>query len=371
MEVQGPVTEQDRGALPSSVRRRIGKNLHLRKDHPVAIVKHLVYGHLRSQLANGAALDVFDHMPPVVSVLDNFDRLLVPADHPARSPHDTFYLGADTVLRTHTSAHQHALLAAGLRNFCITGDVYRRDTVDRSHFPVFHQLEGVVEVPAGEDPLSFLARLVTGLVEHLFPECKHRTSPDTFPFTEPSLEVEVLYSGEWLEVLGCGVVHTDILDNLGIRQPLVAWGLGLDRLAMVLFGIPDIRLLWTDDPRFCSQFREGHVSRFKPYSTVPPATRDISFWVPAERCRGGGDDVVWNDLNSFHELVREQSENVESVVLRDAFVHPRTGRTSQTFSVCFSPVAAMRDGALLAAEANATMQRVGCLAAARLGVQLR
>ena len=355
----------DLAHLPSCVRTCIGRRLHRCRDHPVAIVKDLVCAHLQAI----RPFTVFEDLPPAVSVEDNFDKLLIPPGHPARSADDTFYLPCGRrVLRTHTSAHQHALLTAGHRNFCVVGDVYRRDTVDRTHFPVFHQLEGVCEVPPGEDPAAYLTTTMRGLVHHLFPGCDHRVTADYFPFTEPSFEIEVLHDRGWLEVLGCGVVHHRIMQDVGVPGRLVAWGLGLERLAMILFRIPDIRLFWTHDTRFTSQFKQGHLNRFAPYSLVPPVDRDISFWLPAADVDGDGG---WRHGNLFHELVRDHSDSVQTVSLTDTFTHPRTGRRSHTFTLHFAPLAAVRDGAELAAHANDAIGTIGRTASDRLGIDLR
>ena len=227
---------------------------------------------------------------PIVTKTQCFDDLLIPPDHPGRQPSDTYYIDDKTLLRTHTSAHQSEHLRQGYEAFLCTGDVYRRDEIDRSHFPAFHQMEGVKLFPKdmegggvvpreewveseackmiGED----LKQTLDGLVDVLFPGCERKWSEDYFPFTEPSFECEVLYEGEWLEILGCGVIHTDVLKNVGMEDRHGwAFGLGLERLAMVLFKIPDIRLFWSTDERFTKQFKNGDTTTvFKPYSKYPP-----------------------------------------------------------------------------------------------------
>jgi phenylalanyl-tRNA synthetase alpha chain len=139
-----------------------------------------------------------------------------------------------------------------------------------------------------------LKEILTGLARHLFGDVQMRWNEDYFPFTTPSFELEVFFNGNWLEVLGCGVIHPDVLQNAQQIQktqhpqsPLspdaVGWafGLGLERLAMVLFGIPDIRLFWSADERFLSQFHESRASvTFVPYSKFPMCYKDVSFWLP-------------------------------------------------------------------------------------------
>jgi phenylalanyl-tRNA synthetase alpha chain len=123
-----------------SIEAKIGRNLHNKKNHPIEIIKRKIYEYFNE--LDGYDFAKFDDLPPYVNVSDNFDKLLIPKDHPARSRSDTYYINKDTVLRTQTSAHQNELLAQGHQNFLVTGDVYRKDEIDKSHYPVFHQMEG-------------------------------------------------------------------------------------------------------------------------------------------------------------------------------------------------------------------------------------
>jgi phenylalanyl-tRNA synthetase len=135
-----------------------------------------------------------------------------------------------------------------------------------------------VETQVIEDDLK---GLLTGLARHLFGDVEMRWRDDYFPFTDPSFELDVFFEGEWMEVLGCGVIHQEVMANA--QQPHKygwAFGLGLERLAMVLFGIPDIRLFWSLDERFTSQFREGEFTKFVPFSKYPMCYKDVSFWLP-------------------------------------------------------------------------------------------
>ena len=119
-----------------------------------------------------------------------------------------------------------------------------------------------------------LKQTLEGMIRHVFddPDLQTRWRDDYFPFTDPSFELDVFYQDEWLEVLGCGVIHADVLDRCGLaRRRGWAFGLGLERLAMVLFGIPDIRLFWTDDERFHKQFKDGKVTTFKPFARRRPS----------------------------------------------------------------------------------------------------
>lgn len=166
-----------------------------------------------------------------------------------------------------------------------------------------------------------------GLMDHLFGPVEKRWSEDYFPFTEPSFECEILYEGEWLEVLGCGVIHTEVLEMAGVREDRRGWafGLGLERLAMILFKIPDIRLFWTDDARFHDQFQAGTITEFKPYSKFPPVFKDIAFWLP--------EGFVEND---FFEMARGiAGDLVERMELTDEFTNPKTNKSSKCYRITY------------------------------------
>ena len=154
--------------IPASIEARIGRNLHLQHNHPIEIVKRKILNYLNSS----QTYTVFEDLSPFVSVEDNFDKLLIPPDHSARGKTDTYYINETTVLRTHTSAHQNQLLAQGHTSFIVIGDVYRKDEVDRCHFPVFHQLELLSIIDENKDPQTELTSLLSGLIEHLFPKCQ-------------------------------------------------------------------------------------------------------------------------------------------------------------------------------------------------------
>jgi phenylalanyl-tRNA synthetase alpha chain len=133
--------------------------------------------------------------------------------------------------------------------------------------------------------VSDLKSILSQLAHHLFGEVPMRWNDEYFPFTEPSYELEVFFQGKWMEVLGCGVIHHEVMSN-SQRPNDVGWafGLGLERLAMILFDIPDIRLFWSNDERFLNQFRNINNTalgiKFIPYSKFPPCYKDVSFWLP-------------------------------------------------------------------------------------------
>ena len=187
----------------------------------------------------------------------NFTALNIPEDHPARDMQDTFYLGADLLMRTHTSPVQIRHLEENPPPVRIVapGRVYRRDAVDATHSPVFHQVE-VLAIDEGLD-FSHLRGTVMAFLKAFFGDLPVRFRASYFPFTEPSAEVDVQWRGRWLEVMGCGMVDPAVLEGLGLdpeRYSGFAAGLGVERFCMVRHGIDDIRRLYTSDLRFLEQF---------------------------------------------------------------------------------------------------------------------
>ena len=196
--------------------------------------------------------------PEVEDDFHNFTALNIPEDHPARAMHDTFYLRSGLLLRTHTSPVQiRALREHGAPIRLIApGRVYRRDS-DLTHTPMFTQVEGLVI----DRHISFanLKALLYDFVSKFFErEVQLRFRPSYFPFTEPSAEVDVLAeSGRWLEILGCGMVHPNVLRNVGLDPTEFtgyAFGMGVERLAMLRYGVDDLRAFFENDLRFLEQF---------------------------------------------------------------------------------------------------------------------
>ena len=200
--------------------------------------------------------------PEIESDHYNFTALNIPPHHPARDMQDTFYLapgadGQERLLRTHTSPVQIRHLEANPPPVRIVapGRVFRRDAVDATHSPVFHQVE-VLALDEGLD-FSHLRGTVMAFLKQFFGDLPVRFRASYFPFTEPSAEVDVQWRGRWLEVMGCGMVDPAVLEGLGIdpeRWSGFAAGLGVERFCMVRHGIDDIRRLYTSDLRFLEQF---------------------------------------------------------------------------------------------------------------------
>ncbi len=187
----------------------------------------------------------------------NFEALNTPADHPARDMQDTFYLPDGNLLRTHTSSvqiHYMEDVDPPLR-VVAPGRVYRRDTVDATHSAVFHQ----VEILAVDEGLTFtdLKGTVKTFLQEMFGDIPIRFRASYFPFTEPSAEVDVQWQGRWLEVMGCGMVDPQVFKSVGYDSETYtgfAAGLGVERFAMVLHQMDDIRRLYSSDLRFLRQF---------------------------------------------------------------------------------------------------------------------
>lgn len=361
------LTSDPNNNVSENIYSKIGVNLHKTPGHPLYIIKSAIIDFFDKVHAD--SFKSFDDLNPIVTTEANFDSVLVPADHVSRSPNDTYYISADKVLRCHTSAHQAELLRQGEKCFLVTGDVYRRDSIDKTHYPVFHQMEGFrvftpEEVAASgmsgtELASTELKKTLEGLAKHLFGDVECRWIDAYFPFTDPSYELEIFFNGEWLEVLGCGVTEQQILRDNG-NEGNVSWafGLGLERLAMVLFEIPDIRLFWTADKRFTSQFADGKLDvKFKPFSKYPPVFKDMAFWV--------SEDFTENNLA---EIVRNAGGDlVEEVKLIDEFTNKKTGRTSNCFRITYRSM----ERSLTDEEINAIQDTVRSEVAGKLGVELR
>lgn len=191
----------------------------------------------------------------------NFEALNIPQDHPARAMQDTFYLANGAVLRTHTSPLQVRVMESQpppVRVVC-PGWVYRRDEVDATHSPVFSQVEGLWVDQAAT--FADLKGVLAGFVHQFFgPKTPFRFRSSYFPFTEPSAELDIQWKDRWLEVLGAGMVHPNVFRKVRNdaydpdRVQGFAFGMGIERLAMLRYGVTDLRVLFECDPRFLEQF---------------------------------------------------------------------------------------------------------------------
>ena len=240
-----------------------GRKLPFGRRHPLTIINDKI-------ISTFVELGFEVHEGPEIELdFFNFEALNIPKDHPARDMHDTFYISDELLLRTHTSPVQIRTMQKNpppLRIIC-PGKVYRCDS-DVSHTPMFHQIEGLM---VDDDiTLGDLKGILTIFIHRVFDKnTPIRFRPSFFPFTEPSAEVDiqcVICNGAgcrvcshtgWLEILGCGMVHPAVFRNVGYNPDNVsgfAFGLGVERIAMLKFGINDIRMFFENDLRFLSQF---------------------------------------------------------------------------------------------------------------------
>jgi phenylalanyl-tRNA synthetase alpha chain len=280
--------------------------------------------------------------PEIVPADISFDLFDFPHDHPARSKSDTYYIDGKNILRTHTTVMWYYYLQdEGVKKRVAEnkpvgafsyGKVYRKDEIDSRHMNVFHQIDGWYLSPKSlksitqadlKEALGNIAKAVFG------PEIKYRLNKDTFPYTNPSLEMEVEIGGRWVEVTGCGVVKGSVLEKLGVDPDNYtgwAFGFGLERLAITSMDLPDIRLLWSTDHRVTKQLKLGQ--KYVEVSKFPPVIRDISFIVSK--------NFVPND---YFDLIRHiGGDLVEQVELLDKYENDAkfgADRMSYTYRVVY------------------------------------
>ncbi|KAL1513847.1 hypothetical protein ABEB36_003195 [Hypothenemus hampei] len=394
-------TRDDYTNVTDRIAALIGRNLHLQKCHPLNLVQQRIVNYFYKTFVNSRQnpqFSVFNNLSPIVSVTQNFDSLLIPENHPSRAKSDCYYINREYLLRAHMTAHQSELLLAGLNDFLMIGDVYRRDEIDRTHYPVFHQLDAVrlrtrdnlfpdgkLELFESGNNTSYigaqekqpchtltavklmeqeLKSTLEGLAICLFGNVQFRWVDTQFPFTQPSWELEVFYKDDWLELLGCGIMKQAILTNSGVTDRIGwAFGLGLERVAMCLYQIPDIRLFWSKDSGFLSQFKVFSVDeniKYKEISQFPQCTNDISFWLP-------NNDQEFSN-NDFYDLVRSiGGDMVEQVQLIDNFIHPKTKKTSHCYRIIYRHM----HKTLTQAEVNVLHAKISETARQKLGILIR
>lgn len=317
--------------IPPSILDKTNKVLYKVSNHPICILKEKIFEYFTD-------LVKIEIDNPYVSIENNFDRLRVPANHPSRRMTDTFYKNDKEVLRTHMTSYLYPIgksnTGKSQLKYITCGDVYRKDAIDATHYPVFHQVDAFCIVPEGVDVKQDLRNRLSGLIKHIFGDSiSYQFLEDSehddvyFPFTVDSLEVSATFKMDeeekQLELLGAGTVHPDIMKDLGLANHQAwAFGLGIERLAMVLFNIPDIRLFWTQDKRFLNQFKAGEITKFQPYSKYESCYKDISFYLNSQ--------FSYNDLCA---IARDEDKNnlVESIILIDEF--DNKGKTSQCYRI--------------------------------------
>ncbi|EGR27575.1 phenylalanine-tRNA probable, putative [Ichthyophthirius multifiliis] len=327
-----------------------GQELHKKPNHPLGIMRYKLQSFFEDKQIPKGLLQknqhtnylVGDSFSPLISVQKNFEDLLIPKDHVSRKRSDTYYVSEDLIMRPQATANERDMFEQKQNAFIIFTDCFRRDEIDATHYPVFHQMEAVrifqEEDFSSNTPQDTKIQLVMqdlqqtyeSLIKFIFgQDIQCRWIPAYFPFTEPSMELEIFYNNQWMEMLGCGILRPQILQNFGRKNSDIAWasGCGLERFAMLLFDIPDIRLFWSQDQRFLNQFQAGQIHKFIPFSKYPLCYKDVSFWVNKSQCF---------EENDLHEICRELGGDlIESVVCQDTFINKKINRTSKCYRVSY------------------------------------
>ncbi len=338
-----------------------------KKEHsPIKILADQVMS-----LPRFADFDVID-FPKIVTVEEDFDVLNTPKDHPSRRQTDTYYLDNDHVLRTQMTVMwpyylryegiNEKLQTQGEVALMAAGIVFRKDEIDRKHFPAFHQIDFLyickkpsasAKASAGQGKMitqKDLEDVQADAVKSIFgDDIEFRFLVDSFPFTDPSIQIEIKWQGQWMEVTGAGLVHTQVLKNFGLDPEMYngwAFAFGIERLAMIKMEIGDIRIFWSEDPRITSQFKDIN-SKYKEVSKYPPITRDISFVIDKSVA-----------LNNYYELVRDIGGNlVEQVELMDQYENDEKfgkDKKSYTFHIVYRSL----EKTLTDAEVNSIHEKI-------------
>jgi phenylalanyl-tRNA synthetase alpha chain len=312
--------------------------------------------------------------PRIVTVEQNFDLLNAPKDHPSRRETDTYYLDKNHILR----AQMTAMWSFYLKNQSIieklekngeiaalsAGIVFRKDEIDRNHYPAFHQIDGLYICKRAQKTLTIedLKEVQIDMATSIFgDDLEYKFLVDSFPFTDPSVEMDIKFNGEWLEVNGAGMVHPQVLRNFGLDPEVYnGWAFGFgDRLAMIKMGIPDIRILWSEDPRITNQFKDLN-SKYKEVSKYPPVVRDISFVVPKNV-----------SLNNYYEIARDcAGDLIEELKLADTYENEKKfgeGKVSYMFRITYRSL----ERTLTNEEVNAIHEKIREKTAAELDATVR
>ena len=283
--------------------------------------------------------------PEIISPELVFDLFNFPKDHPARTSSDTYYVDEKHILRPHTSLMWKYYLDIpdvlerleknGMVGTLSYGTVYRRDEIDWQHSNVLHHIDGlfICRKDIKEIGEQDLKDILTEVAQALYgKDVESRFNINRFPYTDPSIEMEIKWDDGWVEILGAGIPHPQVIENLGLdpnKYTGWAFGFGADRLAMIKMRIPDIRLLRSDDPRVTSQFNSLE-NVYEPVSKYPPVVRDISFVVAADKF----------NIFEYYELIREVAggEYVEEMEQIDKYENEERfgkGKVSYAFRIVY------------------------------------
>lgn len=311
-------------------------------------------------------------IPEIVPASVSFDLFNFPADHPARSTSDTYFVDKQNILRTHDTVFWYYYLNdpeikqrtqnnESMGALCY-GKVYRKDEIDRRHMNIFHQMGGWYITPDSKETLTLddLKSVLSEIVKSIFgPSVEYRFNVDVFPYTDPSLEVEVKVGDEWVEILGGGMPKKEVLKNFGLTgYNGWAFGFGLERLAIISMKLPDIRLLWSNDERVKKQLTLGRA--FVEVSKYPPVMRDISLIVKKGFVP-----------NNYFDLVRDVAlDLVEEVKLLDTYENDEklgAGNASYAYRITYRSI----DRTLTNEEVNSLHTRLESATVKNFGAIIR
>lgn len=358
--------------IPSEEEESLKKSLEPKIDaHSMRLKRYLLMSDLSrtpgspiSEIVEKAkkvpSLAGFDEIkiPEIVPTKILFDLFNMPEGHPARSPSDTYYVNENNVLRTHDTVFwyyylNHPEIKKRIENkeklgaVCY-GKVYRKDEIDSRHMNVFHQFGGWLIAPDDKQTITpeDLKKTLSEIATSIFGNINFRFYDHNFPYTDPSFEMEAEINGQWVEMLGSGMVRKSVLSSLGLEgYHGWAFGFGLERLAIASMQLPDIRLLWSEDERVKKQLKMGQ--KFTEVSKYPPIVRDISF-------------VVKNDFipNDYFDFVRETAPGmVEEVALVDKYENAEkfgAGKASYAYRITYRSL----DKTLTGGEVDAMHKKI-------------
>ncbi len=279
-------------------------------------------------------------IPEIISTEILFDLFNMPPGHPARSKSDTYYVDENNILRTHDTVFwyyylNHPEIKERIKRkepvgaMCF-GKVYRKDEIDRTHMNVFHQIGGLYLVP--DDTMKLtpddLKKVLSDVAKSAFGEgVNFRFYDHTFPYTDPSYEMEAEIRGKWVEMLGSGMARKSVLENMGLTgYHGWAFGFGAERLAMMSMELPDIRLLWSQDDRVKKQLKLDQ--KYEDVSKYPPIVRDISFIIDKSVA-----------VNDYFDTVRDiAGDLIEEMKQIDSYENAKKfgeGKISYTFRIVY------------------------------------
>ncbi len=372
--------------IPSEDEQRLLQQLENRHDAEAERMKRYLNMSDLSRTEGSPLKAIIDHVaqipafkdfdnviiPEIVPVDVSFDMFNFAPDHVARSKSDTYYVDDTNILRTHDTVMwyyyinhpevKEKIKAGQSFGVICYGKVFRKDEIDRHHMNIFHQMGGLFMVPDSEKTLRLddLKNALVEIAQSIFGvDVKYRFNEDTFPYTDPSLEMEIEKDGQWIEILGGGMPRKTVMSNFGLEgYNGWAFGFGLERLAIISMGLPDIRLLWSEDPRVTKQLQLGQ--KFVEVSKYPPIIRDISFIVDKS--------FIPND---YFDLIRDIGGSlVEEVQLLDKYENDEKfgpNRMSYTYRILYRS----NDRTLKAEEIDPLQEQVYAQTAEQFQAELR